>query len=200
VVEEVTGEEQIRIVVLGWAIWIGLVTATAIVCSFFSRRWQQKFWLPGIGKLRGAISWLGWRLVDRAERDRLIEREIKARAAKKAEAGPLKGRRTGLHGVTNYGPINTRTDTYDSSLRAEWKNNKQVFGRLVPSTGGTWEVQYGHYQGSVRPQFAGEETLGRVATVEEGVDRLRVRDLNELDTQQAELQLDAATLRADGDQ
>lgn len=197
--KKLSGEEQIRVVFLGWAIWIGLVTLAALVWSFFIRRWQQKIWLPGIRKLRGAISRFGWRLIDRTERNRLVEQEIKAREEKRAKAGPPKGRPTGFAGVTNYGPINTRTNMYDSSLRVEWKNNKQVFGRLVPSTGDTWEVQYGHYQGSVRPQFMVEEPLGRAATVAEGIDRLRVRDLNELDTQQAELQLGTDTLPTDRD-
>lgn len=198
--KSLTGEEQIHFVLLGWAIWIGGVTVVALVLSFLSRRWQQSVWLPGIRGLRGAINWLGLLLVSRKERNRLVEREIQARAKRQAEAGPPKGRRSGLPGVVRYGPISTHLNMDDSSLRVEWTNNKQVFGMLVPSTGGSWEVQYGHFEGSVRPQFMVEEILGRVATAEEGVDQLRVRDLEELDAQQAESQLEVGnTSQNDGD-
>lgn len=187
--KSLTGEEQLRFVLWGWGLWILLVTVVAVVSSFFSRRWQQKVWKPAARKTRSAISWFGWRLVSPADRDQLLARQRQDKIQRAAATGPPKGKR-GLIGSMHYGPITTHVNRYDSSLRVEWTNNKQAFGRLVPSIGGTWEIQYGRFEGSVRPQFVLVEALGRAATPEAGVEQLRVRDLKELEAQGAELGLD----------
>ncbi|WP_139006431.1 hypothetical protein [Arthrobacter crystallopoietes] len=185
--------QQILVVLLGWAIWIAAVTVVALLLSFFSRRWQQEFWLPGVRRLRGAISWLGLRLVSRTHLNRLIAQEEKARARREAAAGPPKGTRSGVPGKVIYGKISTHANLYDLSLMVEWRSTGLPLGKLVPSPGDTWEVHYGHLEESgIQPQFVTDENLGRVAAPWEGVELLRKRDLREgLGIQQTESEPEA---------
>ena len=52
-----------------------------------------------------------------------------------------------------------------------------MIGQLVPARGGTWEVQYGRREGKADPYFVSEQNLGLVQHAWEGVEGLRVHDL-----------------------
>lgn len=67
----------------------------------------------------------------------------------------------------------------DNSLSVKWASTGLVVVRLDPALGHTWDVEYGRVDGQVRPGFISAEQLGRVRTSAEGVDLLRLRDLQE---------------------
>ncbi|MDQ0093069.1 hypothetical protein [Paeniglutamicibacter psychrophenolicus] len=176
--DSLSGLHQFLFVLLGWGIWIVGVTVLALLLSFFSRRWRQNFWLPGARLLRGAISWLGLRLVSRTDMNRLIEQEGKVRAKREADAVPPKGRHGRLAGQTIYGRISTHRNLNDLSLLVKWRSSGLVLGKLIPCPGDIWEVHYGRLEKrGFQPQFLKEENLGRVEAPWEGVDLLRRRDL-----------------------
>ncbi|WP_142059501.1 hypothetical protein [Pseudarthrobacter sp. B4EP4b] len=87
-----------------------------------------------------------------------------------------KGQRTGVPGLVKYGDLETSRDNKDGTQIVRWKNRK-VVGRLVPASGGAWDVQFGDMSGTVRPEFVVSEELGRAQTEGEGVEMLRLRDL-----------------------
>lgn len=172
--------EQVIFVIRNWAIWAAAVTVVALLLSFFSRRWRQKFWAPAARGLRRATSLLGFLLISGDDLNRLIDQEIQARAKKAADAGPPKGRQSGVPGMVIYGDVCTRSNLYDPALVVEWRSTGLPFGRLVPSPGNTWEVHFGHLEErGIQPEFVTDERLGRVAAPWEGVQRLRERDLRE---------------------
>lgn len=172
--------QQIVVLLLGMAMWLAAVTVVALLLSLFSRRWRQGFWLPAASGLRGAISWLGLRLVSCKVLNRFVEQETQARAKMKADAGPPKGSRTGLAGEVAYGDISTHENLYNPDLSVVWRSTGLMLGKLVPSRGNHWEVHYGEVEErGIQPQFVTLEKSGRVAEPWEGVERLRRRDLRE---------------------
>ncbi|MDI3243026.1 hypothetical protein QK292_15830 [Arthrobacter sp. AL08] len=177
--KSLTWQQQMEFALLGSAVWIAGVTAVAILLSLFSHRWRLKVWIPFGKLLRAGVSLFGLVLVSQDHLDRLLDQRERDRAKNQAEAGPPKGRPSGVPGQVNYGKITTHESLYDPALTVVWRSTGLPFGQLSPSRGDSWEVHYGHLEEGGYQQFVRDEFLGRVAAPWEGVERLRKRDLQE---------------------
>ena len=177
--QSLTWQQQAELAFLGSAAWVGGATGVAAILSFFSVRWRQKVWGPLGRFLRAIISLAGLVLISSDHLDRLLDQRERARAMGQDDGSPPKGTLSGVAGQVNYGRISTHQNMSDPSLMVVWRSTGLPLGRLVPARGDTWEVQYGHAEGSYQPRFVQDALLGRVAAPWEGVERLRQRDLQE---------------------
>jgi hypothetical protein len=172
--------EQIGFGALGWLIWAAAVTVICLLLSLFFTRWRKKLWKPTFRVLRQCLSFLGILLISDKDLDRIVDERLKSRAKLEADAGPPKGTRSGRPGVTNFGELCTTSDLYSHSLRVEWRSTGLPIGELVPAPGNVWEVHYGHLESrGIRSEFVVDQHLGRVRAAWEGVEKLRLRDLQE---------------------
>lgn len=175
-----TWQEQIGFGVVGWLIWAAAVTVVCLLISLSFTRWRKRFWKPVFRGLRQCLSFVGMLLISDEHLDRLVDQRQESRAKLRAEAGPSKGTRSGSPGVTNFGKLCTISRFGSSTLTVQWRSTGLPIGELVPLPGDVWDVHYGHLESAgIQPDFVVDEILGRVRAVWEGVEKLRLRDLQE---------------------
>ncbi|MFJ2662699.1 hypothetical protein [Arthrobacter koreensis] len=151
---------------IAWFLLAFLVTflVFAAVAAIFSERWRQRFW------------------------KRFPLRVVRTKAYNELKARPKPTSRPGMRvyvpGVKKYGELETHEDMRTKTLRVQWINGT-VIGELRPTNRNAYKVIYGRQSDSgFNREFLLEKDLGRAATPSEGVEMLRLRDLQ--DTENAE--------------